>query len=402
MDCTRSLTDSVDWVGGCDRRLALFENLFPVPRGITYNSYLILDEKTALMDTVDSAISRQFLENVFHVLNGRTLDYLVIDHMEPDHCANIEELLLRFPQLKLVGNAKTWALAQQFYGMDLAGRTLTVAENDTLSLGRHRLRFFLTPMVHWPEVMMAYEEEEKLLFSADAFGAFGALNGALFNDEIAFERDWLPEARRYYGNIVGKYGLQVQAALKKLSRLDLRMICPLHGPVWRSDLEGLFGKYRLWSGYEPEERAIALFYGSMYGNTENAAARLACGLAEHGFSRPAMYDVSSTHASTLIAEVFRCSHLVLAAPTYNNGVYPAMLNFLHDMRALNLQNRTVALIENGSWAPASAKQMRALLAEMKQMHILEPVVTIRSALKEDSAAQLLELQNALLASLAQP
>ena len=399
MHCTRNITDSVTWVGGCDRRLALFENLFPIPRGVAYNSYLILDEKTALIDTVDSSISRQFFENIFATLNGRPLDYLVVNHMEPDHCANIEDLMLRFPNLKIVGNPKTFTFIQQFYDLNLEGRTVTVKENDALSLGKHTLRFYFAPMVHWPEVMVTYEESERILFSADAFGSFGALNGNLFNDEVNFDRDWLADARRYYGNIVGKYGPQVQAALKKLSGLDIDTICPLHGTVWRSDLGYLLEKYDLWSRYEPEERAVTVIYGSMYGDTENAVDILTAGLAEAGIKNIAVYDCSSTHVSTLIGEIFRCSHLVLAAPTYNNGIYPAMLNLLHDMKALQLQNRTVALLENGSWAPSCAKQMRALLEEMEQMRILEPVVTIRSSLKGDTLESLYALKDALYASL---
>ena len=393
MHCTRKLTDAITWVGGSDRRLALFENLFPIPRGVAYNSYLITDEKTALMDTVDRSISRQFLENVTHGLGGRGLDYLVVDHMEPDHCANIEELMLRFPSMKLVGNEKTFALIRQFYGLPLEGRCIVVKDGDALALGRHTLRFFFTPMVHWPEVMMAYEENERILFSADAFGSFGALNGNLFEDELDFERDWLADARRYYGNIVGKYGPQVAAALNKLAPLDIRMLCPLHGPVWRRGLQRLLGYYGRWCRYEPDERAVAVFYGSMYGGTENAAEVLANGLAQAGVKNIALYDVSSTHVSVLIGEIFRCSHLVLAAPTYNNGVYPAMLSLLHDMKALNLQNRTVGLVQNGSWAPASGRQMQALVGEMKEMRVLQPVVTLRSALDEASMAQLMALKD---------
>lgn len=399
MHCTRKLTDAITWVGGSDRRLALFENLFPIPRGVAYNSYLITDEKTALMDTVDRSISRQFLENVTHGLEGRELDYLVVDHMEPDHCANIEELMLRFPSMKLVGNEKTFALIRQFYGMPLEGRCIVVKDGDALALGRHTLRFFFTPMVHWPEVMMAYEESERILFSADAFGSFGALNGNLFEDELDFERDWLADARRYYGNIVGKYGPQVAAALNKLAPLDIRMLCPLHGPVWRRGLQRLLGYYGRWCRYEPDERAVAVFYGSMYGGTENAAEVLANGLAQAGVKNIALYDVSSTHVSVLIGEIFRCSHLVLAAPTYNNGVYPAMLSLLHDMKALNLQNRTVGLVQNGSWAPASGRQMQALVGEMKDMRVLQPAVTLRSALDEASMAQLMALKDALAAQL---
>ena len=399
MYCTRKLTEQVTWVGGSDRRLALFENLFPVPHGVSYNSYVIMDEKTAVLDTADAAISRQFLENVLHTLDGRPLDYLVVNHMEPDHCANIEALALRFPGMKIVGNAKTFTFMKQFYDLPLEERMITVKEGDTLSLGSHTLHFYMAPMVHWPEVMVTYESSEKLLFSADAFGTFGAVNGNLFSDEVNFDRDWLDDARRYYGNIVGKYGLQVQAALKKLSALDIAMICPLHGPVWRENLDYLLGKYDLWSRYEPEEKAVAIFYASMYGDTENAADILAAGLAEGGVRNIAMYDVSSTHISYLISEVFRCSHLVLAAPTYNNGIYPAMANLLHDMKALMLQNRTVGLVENGSWAPVSGKLIRAELEGLKGFQVLEPVASLKSALKGDSLEQLGQLKDSILASL---
>ena len=397
MYCTRKLTEQVTWVGGSDRRLALFENLFPVPHGVSYNSYVIMDEKTAVLDTADAAISRQFLENVLHTLDGRPLDYLVVNHMEPDHCANIEALALRFPGMKIVGNAKTFTFMKQFYDLPLEERMITVKEGDTLSLGSHTLHFYMAPMVHWPEVMVTYESSEKLLFSADAFGTFGAVNGNLFSDEVNFDRDWLDDARRYYGNIVGKYGLQVQAALKKLSALDIAMICPLHGPVWRENLDYLLGKYDKWSRYEPEEKAVAIFYASMYGDTENAADILAAGLAEGGVRNIAMYDVSSTHISYLISEVFRCSHLVLAAPTYNNGIYPAMANLLHDMKALMLQNRTVGLVENGSWAPVSGKLIRAELEGLKGFQVLEPVASLKSALKGDSMEQLGQLKDSTVA-----
>ena len=399
MYCTRKVAEDIYWIGGSDRRLALFENLFPIPRGVAYNSYLIMDEKTVVMDTADASITRQFIENIAHVLNGRPLDYLVVNHMEPDHCANIEELLVRYPEMKIVGNVKTHNMIRQFYDADLEGKTITVKEGDTLSLGKRTLHFFFAPMVHWPEVMVAWEETDKILFSADAFGSFGALNGNIFNDEVNFDRDWLADARRYYTNIVGKYGPQVQNALKKLSALEIQMICPLHGPIWRNDLGYLLDKYDKWSRYEPEDKAVVIMYASMYGNTENAANVLAAELAEAGVKNIAMYDVSSTHVSELIAEVFRCSHLVLAAPTYNNGIYPAMLNFLHDMKALNVQNRTVALLENGSWAPTSAKQVRALLEEMKGMEVLEPVVTVKSSLKEDSLNSIKELADAIVKSL---
>ena len=396
---TRNVSDSVVWVGGSDRRLALFENLFPIPRGVSYNSYVILDEKTALLDTADSSITLQFLENVRTTLGDRPLDYLIVNHMEPDHCATIETLLPYYPNLKIVGNAKTFQMMRQFFDFDVDSRALVVKEGDALELGQHTLRFYTAPMVHWPEVMVSYEESEKILFSADAFGTFGAVDGGLFNDEVDFDKDWLDDARRYYSNIVGKYGAQVQAALKKLSGLDIQTICPLHGPIWRSDLGYLLGKYDLWSRYEPEDKAVAIFYASMYGHTENAANLLADSLAAAGVKDVKVYDVSSTHVSELISQVFRCSHIVLACPTYNNSIYPAMYNFLHDMKALLVQNRTVGIIENGTWNPASGKLMRLRLDEMKNMNVLEPVVTLKSALKADSKAQLDALKDAIVASL---
>lgn len=396
---TRNVSDSVVWVGGSDRRLALFENLFPIPRGVSYNSYVILDEKTALLDTADSSITLQFLENVRATLGDRPLDYLIVNHMEPDHCATIETLLPYYPNLKIVGNAKTFQMMRQFFDFDVDSRALVVKEGDSLELGQHTLRFYTAPMVHWPEVMVSYEESEKILFSADAFGTFGAVDGGLFNDEVDFDKDWLDDARRYYSNIVGKYGAQVQAALKKLSGLDIQTICPLHGPIWRSDLGYLLGKYDLWSRYEPEDKAVAIFYASMYGHTENAANLLADSLAAAGVKDVKVYDVSSTHVSELISQVFRCSHIVLACPTYNNSIYPAMYNFLHDMKSLLVQNRTVGIIENGTWNPASGKLMRLRLDEMKNMNVLEPVVTLKSALKADSKAQLDALKDAIVASL---
>lgn len=396
---TRNVSDSVVWVGGSDRRLALFENLFPIPRGVSYNSYVILDEKTALLDTADSSITLQFLENVRATLGDRPLDYLIVNHMEPDHCATIETLLPYYPNLKIVGNAKTFQMMRQFFDFDVDSRALVVKEGDALELGQHTLRFYTAPMVHWPEVMVSYEESEKILFSADAFGTFGAVDGGLFNDEVDFDKDWLDDARRYYSNIVGKYGAQVQAALKKLSGLDIQTICPLHGPIWRSDLGYLLGKYDLWSRYEPEDKAVAIFYASMYGHTENAANLLADSLAATGVKDVKVYDVSSTHVSELISQVFRCSHIVLACPTYNNSIYPAMYNFLHDMKSLLVQNRTVGIIENGTWNPASGKLMRLRLDEMKNMNVLEPVVTLKSALRADSKAQLDALKDAIVASL---
>lgn len=399
MFCTRKVSDNIHWVGGSDRRLALFENIFPISRGVSYNSYVITDEKTAVIDTADSSISEQFIENVMHVLNGRELDYIVINHMEPDHCANIMNLVLRFPNAKLVGNAKTFVFLNQFYSCELEGKTITVKEGDALELGEHTLRFYMTPMVHWPEVMVAYEEKENILFSADAFGSFGALNGNIFNDEINFDRDWIDDARRYYCNIVGKYGLQVKAAIGKLSALNIKMICPLHGPIWRSNLEYLLDKYQHWSEYRPEDKSVVIIYASMYGNTENAANVLAAKLADEGVKNIAVYDISNTHISTLIAEIFRSSHIVLAAPTYNGAIYPIMYNLLHDMQQLNVQNRTIGIIDNGTWAVTAGKQMRDMLAQMKNMNVLEPTVSVKSSLKEETMIQLEGLKQAIIDSL---
>lgn len=399
--CTRKVTDTIWWVGGNDRRLALFENLFPIPHGVSYNSYVIMDEKTALMDTTDPSITSLFLANVAHTLNGRKLDYLIINHMEPDHCSNIEEIMHRYPETTLVCNAKTLQMIGQFYDLDLTGRTMIIKEGDTLSLGSHTLHFVAAPMVHWPEVMMVYEDSEKILFSADGFGSFGALNGNLFNDEINFDRDWLDDARRYYTNIVGKYGAQVQAVLKKASGLDIQMICPLHGPIWRNNLAYILDKYVKWSTYEPEDKAVAIMYGSMYGNTERAADILATALSTAGVKDVRVYDISNTDVSELISEAFRCSHIVIASPTYNGGLYPVVESLLNDMKALNLQNRTFALIENGTWAATSNKHMRAIVETMKNMTILDTTVTVKSSVKEAQIEALQQLAKEIIDSLNQ-
>lgn len=391
MQITRKVTEDIIWVGCDDRRLALFENLFPIPRGVSYNSYLILDEKTVLMDTVDSSAMQQFLENLEYALGGRTLDYLVVQHMEPDHCGSIAELLYRYPDMKVAASAKAIQMINQFYNtedLNLSGRILTMKEGDTLCTGRHTLHFVMAPMVHWPEVMVTYDEADKVLFAADAFGTFGALNGKLFNDEVDFEKEWLADARRYYSNIVGKYGAQVQALLKKAAALDIQMICSLHGPVWRSNIAYFIEKYDRWSKYEPEDKAVAIFYGSIYGNTENAANALASRLAENGVRDVKMYDVANTHVSELIAEIFRCSHIVFACSTYNGGIYPPMENLLADMKALSVQNRTAALIENGTWAAASGRLIAGKLEEMKNITVLEKKISIKSVLHTDAQEEL--------------
>ena len=390
MQCFRKVTEDLYWVGGNDRQIELFENIFPLAKGVSYNSYLLLDEQTVLFDTADYAIGKQFIENVMSVLNGRNLDYIVVNHMEPDHCSLIGELLLHYPDVKIIGNAKTFPMIEQFFSFDLTGKTLTVKEGDTFCSGKHTFRFIMSPMVHWPEAMMTYDEKDKVLFSADAFGTFNALNGNLFNDELDFNREWLDEARRYYTNIVGKYGPQVQNVLKKASSLDIQMICPLHGPVWRSNLNFIIEKYNLWSRDEPEEKGVMIAYASMYGNTENMAEILAVMLAEAGVKNIHMHNISKTHVSELISDSFKYSHIVLASPTYNNGIYPLMDNYLEDMKALSLQNRTIAVLGNGSWAPQATKLISAKIKEMKNMRLLEASVTIKSSLKE---AQLEELNS---------
>lgn len=395
MHSTRKVTDDLIYVGGSDRRLSRFENLFPIPKGVSYNSYVLLDEKTVLFDTADESISRQYIENVVHALNGRPLDYMVVQHMEPDHCAMIDDMLRRYPEAKMVCSAKAVGMFAQFYGTDVAARALVVKEGDKLSTGEHTLHFVMAPMVHWPEVMVTYDEKDKILFSADAFGTFGALAGNIFNDEITFDTVWMNDARRYYTNIVGKYGVQVQALLKKAASLDIEMICPLHGPIWRKDLGLLLEKYQKWSTYEPEDKTVMIAYATMYGNTENAANVLAGMLADKGVKNISMYDVSETDVSELVAESFRCSHLVLAAPTYNSGIQPKMEAYLSDIKALNLQNRTVAVIDNGTWAATAGKQMIGTLEGMKNMTILENTISIKSALAENQLGALEALADEL-------
>ena len=399
MYCVKRIDDDLFWVGGTDRRLALFENAYPIPRGVSYNAYLLLDEKTVLFDTVDRAITEQFFENIDALLKGRALDYVVVNHMEPDHCATLGEIVLRYPGVQVVCNPKTIPIIKQFYNFDIDSRAIVVKENDTLCTGRHTFTFLMAPMVHWPEVMVTYDTTDKTLFSADAFGTFGAMNGNLFADEVNFERDWLDDARRYYTNIVGKYGPSVQTLLKKASGLDIRTLCPLHGPVWREDISWYVDKYLTWSSYEPEEKAVMIAYGSIYGNTENAANILACKLAERGIRNIAMYDASSTHPSTIISEAFRCSHLVFASATYNGGIFSSMEHVLMDLKAHNLQNRTVALMENGSWGVLSGKQMKEIIGSMKNMTILEQMVTVKSSLKESQMEELDSMADAIAESM---
>ena len=348
----KKVNEDLYWIGASDRRLALFENIYPIPRGVSYNSYVILDEHTVLLDTVDKSVSGQFFENLEHVLGNRPLDYMIVNHMEPDHCA------------------------------------VVIKEGDTISTGKHTLAFAMIPMVHWPEAMVTYDAYDKVLFSADAFGTFGALNGNVFADEVNFKEEWLDDARRYLVNIVGKYGGPVQSALKKALTLDIAMICPLHGPIWREDLGWFIDKYQKWSTYTPEDHNIVVMYASIYGNTENAADVLAGRLADAGEKNVKVYDVSVTDPSYLVAEAFRCDRIVFACPTYNAGLFPKMETLLHELAAHNLQKRKVAVLENGTWASTAGKQMKEILSGMKDMEIYEETVTVKSALKEDQLAQL--------------
>ncbi len=399
MHCVKKVTDDLYWIGGSDRRLALFENVYPIPRGVSYNSYVLLDEKTVLLDTVDASISGLFFENLEYVLNGRTLDYLIVNHMEPDHCAVIGDVVRRYPDVKLVCNAKTVPMLKQFFNFPVEDRTVIVKEMDTLCTGKHTFAFVMAPMVHWPEAMVSYDTVDKILFSADGFGTFGAINGNLFADEVNFERDWLDDARRYFINIVGKYGVQVQNLLKKAATLEIKMICPLHGPVWRENLGWFIEKYDTWSSYKPEDQAVMIAYASIYGNTENAAEILASKLADKGIKNIAMYDVSVTDPSVIVSESFRCSHLVFAAPSYNGGIFTKMETVLSELKAHSLQNRTVAIMENGTWAPVAGRQMREIFAGMKNIELLEEGVTIRSAVKEAQEASLEALAEKIASSL---
>ena len=376
------ITEDIRYIGVNDHDIDLFEGQYQVPNGISYNSYVIMDEKIAIMDTVDKRKQTEFLENLETALAGRTPDYLVISHMEPDHASSIQAVVERYPEITLVGNAKTFPMLKLNFDLDTS-RALTVKEGDTLKLGRHELTFVMAPMVHWPEVMVSYEDSEKILFSADAFGTFGALNGNLFNDEVDFEKDWIDDARRYFTNIVGKYGMQVQALLKKAAGLDIQMICPLHGPVWRNNLNYFIEKHDKWSKYEPEDQAVAIIYGSIYGNTEQAADALAAKLGAKGVKNIAVYDASKTDVSELIAEIFRVSHVVIACPTYNGGIYPPIENLLAHMKALAVQNRTVAVMDNGTWAATAGKQIVKQLEEMKNMTVLDQKLSIKSTLKAD-------------------
>ena len=398
MSCVRKVTEDLYWVGVNEKRLHLFENIHPIPRGVSYNSYLLMDDKTVLFDTVDWAGCREFLNNVKEVLNGRKLDYLVINHMEPDHAASMEEVLLRYPECKVISNEKAFMFMHQF-GFHVEDRKEEVKEGDTKSFGKHTVTFVAAPMVHWPEAMVTFDTTNGVLFSADAFGTFGSLDGKLFADEVNFDRDWLDDARRYFCNIVGKYGPFVQLLLKKAGTVPIKMFCPLHGPVWRNDLGYYIDKHDKWSRYEPEEKGVLVLYASMYGNTEAAAQELASKLCDKGVTNVAMYDVSNTHVSYLVSEAFKYSHIVLASVTYNLGIYPVMYDFLHHLKALNFQKRTFGIIENGTWAIKSGTLMKEYIEEeLKECTVLGAQVSVNSSADETNAPEFESLADAIVQS----
>lgn len=382
------ITDTVKYVGVDDKTLDLFESQYVIPNGVSYNSYVILDEKVTVMDTVDARATEEWLANLEEVLDGREVDYLVVSHMEPDHASNVQNLIEKYPSMQVVGNAKTFNLVSQFFNVDLEGRKVLVKEGDALNIGSHTLQFFMAPMVHWPEVMVTYEQSEKILFSADGFGKFGALD----TDE-----DWACEARRYYFNIVGKYGMQVQNLLKKASALDIEMICPLHGPILKENLAYYIDKYNTWSSYEPEEEGVLVAYASIHGNTAAAAKKMVEILGEKGAKKVAVMDLSRDDMSEAIEDAFKYDKLVVAAATYDNGVFPCMENFLTHLKAKNFQKRKVAIMENGSWAPTAARQMKAVFESMKDITICDTVVTIKSVMNDDTVEVMEKMADELMA-----
>lgn len=381
----RKVTEDVIYVGADDRKLDLFEGHLPISYGVSYNSYLITDEKTCLMDTADSSVTRQFIENVQGALDGRKLDYLVVLHMEPDHCYNIEQIVLRHPECQVVGNEKTFDFIANFFpDLDLEGKKVVVSEGDVLDLGKHKLKFIFAPMVHWPEVMIAYDVTSQLLFSADAFGMFGALDGNLFADNVDFDRDHLDEARRYYTNIVGKYGMQVLSLFKKVEGVPLKMILPLHGYIWRDNFSYILNKYTLWASYTPEVKSVLIVYGTMYGDNACVANTLANKLSENGVKDIRVYDASVVSSSVLLSDSFKYSNIVIISPTYNMTIYPDIEEYLTDILRMGLRNRKISIIENGSWAPNVKNLIKAKIEKSKlPFEFLKTELTVRSSLKEE-------------------
>ncbi len=396
----KEITKDLFWAGANDRRLNLFESVYPVPDGISYNSYILIDNKTVLFDSVDRAVSHQFYENIEYILKDRNLDYLVINHMEPDHCAEIAWLIKKYPQIKIVCNQKSQTMIGQFFDFELPQNQWNIVkEGDILETGHHTLTFFMAPMVHWPEVMVTYDKTDKILFSADAFGTFGAIDGNIFADEVDFDHRYMDEARRYYSNIVGKYGTQVQMLLKKAANIDIKMICPLHGYVWRKDLDKFIDKYQRWSVYEPEEKSVLIAYASVYGNTQNAAEILAGMLAKHGVKNIKMYDVSTVHPSYVVSEVFKYSHIVFTSTTYNMDIFVNMEILLNDLCAHNMQNRKIAIIENGSWAPSCGNLMSEMISKWKNTEIIGNKILVKSSLKQNQVQELETLAKEIVSTM---
>lgn len=389
MYCVKKVKEDLFWVGGTDRRLALFENAYPIPRGVSYNAYVLLDEKTVLFDTVDWAVAGQLYENLAKVLDGRPLDYIVVDHMEPDHAATLGQIAEKHQEAKIVCNAKTVGIIKQFFDLDIDSRSVVVKEGDTLCTGKHNLTFVMAPMVHWPEVMVTYESSEKILFSADGFGKFGALS-------LTENEDWACEARRYYFNIVGKYGIPVQTLLKKAAGLDIATICPLHGPILTENLGYYLDLYNTWSSYEPESKGILIAYASIHGNTGKAAEKLAEILRSKGAEKVVVSDLAREDMAEVIEDAFRYDRMIVAAASYDGGVFPCMQDFLHHLQSKAYQNRKVGIVENGSWGPTAARTMKAILEPMKNITIVDPVVTIKSTLKESDIPNLEALADAML------
>lgn len=395
----QTVSQDIFYVGASDRRIKLFENIYPLDRGVSYNSYLIAGEKTALLDSVDDAVGRVFLQKVKDALDGRDLDYFIVNHMEPDHCACIEDVMNTFPSVTLVTNNKVVMMIQEYFGREWAERRIIVKDNDTLSLGNHELKFVFAPMVHWPEVMMTLDTTTGILFSADAFGTFGALNGNIFADRAYKGDEWQAESRRYYTNIVGKYGVQVKNALAKLSGADIKMLAPLHGPVWRKDLDKILDKYVKWSTYQCEDKAVVLIYGSIYGHTAEAVDMLATQLDNLGVGNLKVYDASNVDVSYLVAESFRCSHIVVASSTYNGAIFTPIERYLSEIISRNLQNRTVAIVENGTWSAISGNLIAKELEKMKNITLLGNRVSIRAATSEQNLESIKALAEEICESL---
>ncbi len=378
----QTIAQDTYYVGASDRRISLFENVYPLPDGVSYNSYVIIDECTALLDTADMMVGDEFLDNVAMALDGRELDYLVINHMEPDHCACIERVLTKYPTAKVLTNAKVVTMIGEYFDIDISQRVQIVKENDVVSLGKHQLTFVMTPMVHWPEVMMTFDATTGVLFSADAFGTFGALSGNIFADKAFKGDEWLDEARRYYTNIVGKYGAQTKMALTKAGGLDIKVIAPLHGPVWRKNIDQFIAKYSKWANYQSEDKEVLIVYGSIYGHTARAVDLLARELDNFGVEHIKMYDASKTDVSVLVAETFRCSHIVIASSTYNAGIFTPVERYLAELVSHNVQNKTIAIVENGTWAPTAGNAMLKEIEKLKNITLLDNKLTIKASFKQ--------------------